>query len=171
MGAWVIVADANLLIYRFVQGTKTELAQQVSARDDDWIVPPLWRDEFSNALAMTVRRAGLTLEQAMSIYSQADSLLSSRERRASMGDALRLSVAHTISVYDAEYVVLAQSKQIRLVTEDTELLRKFPETAVSMSDFVGPEHGKHLVRERGVPYGSPRPRTVAKRNRSGRAAA
>lgn len=155
----MIVADANLLIYHFVQGAKTELAHRVGALDDDWIVPQLWRHEFMNAMAMNVRDAGMSLEQALSAYNEAYGLLSPREREFNMTDALRLATAHSVSVYDAEYVVLAQAQHVPLVTEDKELLRKFPATAVSMSDFVSSHSGgtrRGVVREKRSSYAARR---------------
>ena len=158
----MIVADANLLIYHFVQGVKTDLAHRVGELDDDWIVPPLWRHEFMNAMAMNVREAGMPLERALSAYNEAFALLSTREREFIMADALRLATTHSISVYDAEYVVLAQAQHVPLVTENKELLRKFPASAVSMSDFIssrsgGTRHG--TVREKRSSY-------VARRKKS-----
>lgn len=155
----MIVADANLLIYHFVQGAKTELAHRVSEADDNWIVPSLWRHEFANALAMSVREAGLSLDDALATLGDAQELLSTREYDVNMGDALRLAAEKAISVYDAEYVALALSKGISLVTEDKELLRKFPGIAVSIRNFLsahpgGPSAG--AVREKAASYSTRR---------------
>ncbi len=159
----MIVADANLLVYHFIQGVKTELARQVSEADDDWLVPALWRHGFANALAMSVREAGLSPELALSVYDDAQALLSAREQVVNMADALQLAVAHSISVYDAEYVVLAQCRHVPLVTEDKELLRKFPETAISMRGFVSSHSGgtsPSAVREKKTAYNARRSKAV-----------
>ena len=160
----MIVADANLLIYHFVQGVKTDLAHRVGELDDDWVVPPLWRHEFMNALALSVREAGMSLDQALSIYNEAHALLSARECNLNMTEALRLAAAHSISAYDAEYVVLARARNVLLVTEDRELLKKFPSTAISMSAFVlsragGSRHG--TVREKRGSYSARRRKAVS----------
>jgi predicted nucleic acid-binding protein len=141
------------LVYLFVQGEKTDLARSVSEADDEWLVPPLWRHEFVNALLLHVRGAGLALDMALGVYAEADLLLSPLERAASMSDVLRLASGHAILAYDAQYVVLAQSFGVRLVTEDGALLRRFPKTAISMQHFLDSRPGPNLVRERGVPYG------------------
>ncbi len=155
----MIVADANLLVYRFIQGAKTGLARRVSERDDDWVVPSLWRHEFANALAMAVREAGLPIELALSVCHDVDASLSEREQAVNVADALQLSAKHEVSVYDAEYVVLAQLHRVPLVTEDRELLRKFPGTAVSMKDFISPRPGG-AVREQAAAH-TPRRRKPA----------
>ena len=155
----MIVADANLLIYHFVQGAKSDLAHQVSRADDNWVVPVLWRHEFANALAMTVREAGLSLDDALATFGDAQKLLSARECVVNMADALELAAEKAISVYDAEYVVLALSKGIPLVTEDKELLRKFPGTAVSMRGFLDGQPGATptgSVREEAATYSTRR---------------
>jgi len=136
VGALVIVVDTNVLVYRFLEGLKTPLARQVSERDDDWHVPSLWRHEFANALAMAVRAGGLEIDAARKVYRESDSLLAARERHVDLDQALQLSTTHAISVYDAEYVSLARSLGIMLITEDKELLRKFPDTAMSMRKFI-----------------------------------
>lgn len=155
MGAIVIVADANLIVYHFVQGAKTELAHRVSQLDDDWLVPPVWRHEFANALSLTVREAGLSMDLALATYREAFTLLSGREHDIDMPEVLEIAADHSVSVYDAEYVALALARHVRLVTEDKELLRKFPETAVSIRDFISSRSGGEapgVVREKKATY-------------------
>ena len=59
----MIVADTNLIVYLFINGDKTPLAQKVLAADPHWIFPPLWQSEFRNVLAGHLRR-GMKLAQA-----------------------------------------------------------------------------------------------------------
>ena len=54
----MIVADTNLLVYLFINGDKTPLAQDVLKKAPHWIVPPLWQSEFRNVLAGYIRRCG-----------------------------------------------------------------------------------------------------------------
>ena len=105
----MIVADANLLIYHFVQGAKTELAHQVSEQDADWIVPSLWRHEFLNALCMSVRGTDMPADSALAAINDAEILLAPREYAVNPADVIRLSADHGISGYDAQYVALAKS--------------------------------------------------------------
>jgi predicted nucleic acid-binding protein len=49
---------------------------------------------------------------------------------------LQIVAASPCSAYDCEYVALAQELQIQLVTSDRQVLRHFPQVAVSPRDFV-----------------------------------
>ena len=42
----MIVADANLTVYLYVDGPHASEARDVLQRDPDWMVPPLWRSDF-----------------------------------------------------------------------------------------------------------------------------
>lgn len=148
----MIVADANLIAYFFIQGARSELARRVGERDSDWIVPPLWRHEFANVLSVAVRKAGLASDVAISVYEKAAVLLSPGEREVSMTDVIRLATLHAVSVYDAEYAALARSLRIPLVTEDRELLKIFPDVAISMRDFLEPRPTDEAVHDRRGTY-------------------
>ena len=118
-----------------ISGDKTDLALRVERRDPNWKIPPLWRHEFLNVLATSVRAGVIGAEQADAILRRALDLLIPAERAIDMVAALRLAVEHGISTYDAEYISLALDLQVRCVTEDGRLLTTFPETAVSMTAF------------------------------------
>ena len=52
----MIVADTNLIVYLFITGDQTPLAQKVLEKDPNWIVPVLWQSEFRNVLAAYIRQ-------------------------------------------------------------------------------------------------------------------
>ncbi len=52
-----------------------------------------------------------------------------------------LSVEKDLTVYDACYVALGKRTDCRLVTEDKELLAKFPTDTLALSDFEASDHG------------------------------
>ena len=49
-----------------------------------------------------------------------------------------LSLSHSsgCSAYDCEFVNLAKDLDVPLVTQDKKILHNFPETAISMSQFL-----------------------------------
>ena len=131
----MIVVDTNVIAHRLIQGDKTPLALGVCRRDAAWIVPTLWRHEFLNVLSTLTRQGMLKTGQSKRTWLAAVRQLRHVESAVNMTAALDLSVAHMISAYDAQYIVLAQAHGVRCVTEDRALRREFPETAVSMRDF------------------------------------
>ncbi|MCX7016050.1 MAG: type II toxin-antitoxin system VapC family toxin [Candidatus Sumerlaeota bacterium] len=131
----MIVVDANILAYRFVQGDKTALTRQAQERDPDWVVPPLWQHEFLNVLATLGRERILTPAQCAVVWEGALSAMRPREQPVDLGFALSIALREGITAYDAQYIALARSLGIPCLTEDRKLIRTCPKTAVSLKEF------------------------------------
>jgi predicted nucleic acid-binding protein len=131
----MIVVDTNVIAYLLIRGNKTELAQATYRKDNSWLVPALWRHEFLNVVSTFVRHGGGTEADGRQIWQAGLSLLAQREESPDFQEALSLSIRHDISAYDAQFVSLASARQLQLVTEDRDLLQKFPDIARSMADF------------------------------------
>jgi predicted nucleic acid-binding protein len=132
----MIVVDANVIAYRFIEGEKTNLACRIQEKDGTWIVPLLWRHEFLNVLA-TVTRAGIIdITEAFTIWNNAVNILSNSEHPVQYEHALRCAVDLQISAYDAQYIVLGRMLNCLVITEDARLCKIFPETALSMRSFL-----------------------------------
>ena len=71
----------------------------------------------------------------LSVWRQAESALARFEHPVDMALALELAVAHAISAYDAQFITLAQSLEVRCLTDDRELVLKFPRSAISLELF------------------------------------
>ena len=89
-----------------------------------------------NILVQQCRFAGLSVMAAKEILAQASALMSPHETAVEADRVLLLAVSEKISGYDAQYVVLAQKLHLPFVTEDKELLKKFPGLAVSLTAFA-----------------------------------
>ena len=131
----MIVADTNLIVYLFITGDQTSLAQEVLYKDPHWIVPPLWQSEFRNVLAALVRR-GMTLPEAKQIMEDALQILESRQVLPSSEKIFDLISQSDCTAYDCEFVALAQQLDILLVTADKQLLQRFPNSAISLEQFA-----------------------------------
>jgi predicted nucleic acid-binding protein len=131
----MIVADTHVVVYLMIEGERTTMAQRTFRRDPNWLVPSLWRHEFLNVLATFVRHGGIEIDEAMDIWHKSTLLFSPGEREVNMPQALRLASQHNISAYDAQYVTLAMEMSVPYVTEDQQLLKIFPDTALSMPGF------------------------------------
>ena len=131
----MIVADTNLIVYLFITGDQTSLAQKVLHQDPHWIVPPLWQSEFRNVLAAYIRR-GMTLFEAKQIMADALQTLEKRQLIPSHEKILDLIANSDCTAYDCEFVALARQLEIQLVTADKQLLVRFPDCAISLEEFV-----------------------------------
>lgn len=131
----MIVADTNLVAYLLIDGERTELARRVWERDADWLLPPLWRSEFLNVLALSVRAEVIDAADAQRSWLTATSLLSNGEREPSGSRVLEAALRLRISAYDAQFVSLAEEEELDLVTGDKGLLQAF-DRAVSIERFA-----------------------------------
>lgn len=132
----MIVADTNLISYLLIPGDHSGQARAVLSKDSDWVVPPLWRSEFRNVVAVYLQQEHMTLATAVAYMSKAQELLDGREHDVHSERVLDLAQRSKRSAYDCEFVQLAINLQVQLVTEDQAVLRSFPEVAVSMTSFL-----------------------------------
>jgi predicted nucleic acid-binding protein len=147
----VIVADTNLVVYLFIPSEFTERARQVHALDPDWMFPPIAMSEAANVLATLSNEKWITPETAYGALEHIEKCIISGIRDVSMRAALELAIQKRISVYDAQFIVLARSMGVHLITQDGRLKNKFPEVALSMEAFI--ERGKDwTVRESRATY-------------------
>ena len=126
----MIVADSNLIASCVLKTEATPAALALLARDPDWRVPRLWRYEMLNILATMIKAKRLVRGDAESIYRQLLETLRSNEKDPEPSSVLSLVAQYGISGYDAHFVALARDLGVKLYTQDKELLKKFPETAV-----------------------------------------
>lgn len=131
----MIVADTNLIVYLFITGDQTSLAQKVLDLDPQWIVPPLWQSEFRNVLAASMRR-GMTLLEAKQIMEDALQTMEKRQIMPANEKILELIAESDCTAYDCEFIALAKQLGIQVVTADKQLLRQFPDWAISLEVFT-----------------------------------
>jgi hypothetical protein len=65
-----------------------------------------------------------------------ESVLAGHEHLVSSDAVLRLAATSRLSAYDCEFVALAQSLAVPLVTEDRAVLKAFPNVAIGMEGFL-----------------------------------
>ena len=109
-------------------------------------VPALFDIECANILWKYVRRFGYAAEDAQRNLRWLQELALVRaEPPGLLEKALRVAIAHDVSVYDACYVALAAALNVPLVTADRRLAGKFEgtrERVVHLSDFSLPAAGR-----------------------------
>ena len=129
----MIVVDSNVLAYLYLPGEYTAAAETLLEQDSDWAAPILWRSEFRNILAGYMRRKAITIEQAKSLQREAESLLEGAEFEVESSAVLELVQNSDCSAYDCEFVALAMTLGVKLVTMDAKLLKAFPKHAVALT--------------------------------------
>jgi predicted nucleic acid-binding protein len=132
----VIVADTNLVAYLLIEGEKTDLVRAVWTADPRWMLPTLWRSEFLNVLTTSVRAKVLTLIQAHDTWHVAQTVFGQSEVEPAGDDVLEMAAAHSLSAYDAQFVVAAANLGVPLVTSDRHLLQACPDIAIAPEKFV-----------------------------------
>ena len=130
----MIVVDTNILAYLYLPGDFTARAEGLLENDPEWAAPVLWRSEFRNILAGYMRRKSLHYEVARNLLREAESLMAGAEYEVDSRRVLELVRDSDCSAYDCEFVALAMSLGVQLVTMDTKLLRAFPNVAVALAD-------------------------------------
>lgn len=121
-----LVVDASfILAIALNEEAPAESAQlfDIMARDGAW-VPPIWRYEVANALAVAARRG--RIQSAMPSLILADiARLPIHEdpdcAEVAWSGTLALATQHGLSVYDASYLELAVRRQAWLATNDRAL--------------------------------------------------
>jgi predicted nucleic acid-binding protein len=132
----VIVVDTNLIAYLLIGGSHTELAERVYGKDAEWAAPLLWRSELRNVLASYGRSDGLAVDDALLLMRRAEQLLAGREFQPASDHVLAIAWRAGLTAYDAEFVAVARTLALPLVTFDRAILRRQADVAVAPSAFA-----------------------------------
>jgi predicted nucleic acid-binding protein len=132
----MIVVDTNLIGYLFLSAERTAQAETAFKRDPDWSAPLLWRSEMRNVLVNYMHKGILTWEDSLEIMDEATELMRGGEYEIVSADVLRLASRSKLSAYDCEFVALAQDLNVPLVTVDVQVVREFPDTAISLQQYA-----------------------------------
>ena len=132
----MIAVDTNVVAYHWVNGPLKKIAQRVREKDADWHVPILWRSEMRSILTGYLRDGSLSPAQVARVMAAAEESFSGCEHLVRGDKVFEIAAATRLSAYDCEFVVLAASLSVPLVTADKAVLKAFPEHAMTMEAFV-----------------------------------
>ena len=135
----MIVADTNLISYLLIEGDQTRLARQVWVRDPEWAMPPLWRSEFLNVLAVSHKIGALDEDQAFFLWRSSSVYLDTTEVEPDGEQVLEIAMNSGLSAYDAHFVAVAKELGVPLVTADRRLLERCKDVAISIASFADGE--------------------------------
>jgi predicted nucleic acid-binding protein len=133
----MIVVDTNVIGYLYLSSKQSLIVERALKIDSQWAAPLIWRSELRNVLALYMRKNIIKLEHAQRIMDSALELMRGREYEVSSFDVLSLASESGCSAYDCEFIVVANELNVALVTADKQLIQKFPEVTISLSDFCG----------------------------------
>jgi len=132
----MIVADTNTIAYLYLPTAWTDDVVSLLHKDPHWISPLLWRSEFRSILALYARKSVIDLDTAIAIQAQAERQLADNEYTVDSMDVLTLAKETGCSACDCEFVSLAKSLSLKLITGDKKLLQTFPGIAMTAADFI-----------------------------------
>jgi len=135
-GAVVIAVDANILVYSLITFPKTHLAKDLRLKDPDWRFPPLWKYEFGNALTTMVRQNEISAQAAHEGFTEAQYLFAAGEMPVDDDLALQVALKRKLTFYDAQYLALAYTLNVPLLTEDKALRKAANGKAMSLEEFL-----------------------------------
>jgi predicted nucleic acid-binding protein len=125
------VVDTNVVAYlllgteQYVEEARTFLAMLEEAH-----APAVWEAELGNVLWMATRHNVLTIEEAITRLSLADSLGVHAVPNRTLWQGALVRAHHSgVAVYDTLFVELAAREQLPLATFDAGLIKAFPNIA------------------------------------------
>jgi predicted nucleic acid-binding protein len=133
----MIVADTTLVASAVITGNWTRAAAEARVRDKQWIAPRLLRSELLSALAKYVVVAKtLERDDAVRAFRRGLALVALNEDESDPIELFNTVERSGLTTYDAEFVILARRRNLRLVTLDGGILRACPDVAISIQDFI-----------------------------------
>lgn len=132
----MIVVDTCIAFHLFNESDCHEMAEELLENDPIWIIPPIWQDEYGNILTKMAVKEKRSAIEVQAHYLEMLQHLKNNEVIINKSDALQLAITKKISFYDANFVALARYKNVWLVTEDREIVKKCPEYAMTLNQFL-----------------------------------
>lgn len=132
----MIVADSNTLAHIWFQSEHTHAVSELLEVDNHWTAPFLWRCEFRNILAGYIRLRNFTIVEAMEVWNRAEKILRGKEYHMNSFAVLGLVVESNCTAYDCEFVALAYQLNTKLITYDKQILREFPDIALTAEQYL-----------------------------------
>ncbi len=132
----MIVVDTNTIAYLFLPTKFTDSVEQLLIMDAHWVAPALWRSELRNILATQVRHEVIDFDTACDVQNKAEEILGNNEYAVDSISVLSLAKKSGCTAYDCEFIALAQSLKVKLITADKKIIRSFPDIAMKAADYL-----------------------------------
>lgn len=132
----MIVVDASVVAFLMIEGELTDAVRELHRIDPDWVTPPILNHEILNILAAvgSAEKSSLAMEV---VWRDVRALVATRQQVPDPVRSLRLAVELGVSGDEAQYLCLADTLGLPLVTQEESLLRAAPKRAVGVVDYLG----------------------------------
>ncbi|MXZ63376.1 MAG: type II toxin-antitoxin system VapC family toxin [Chloroflexi bacterium] len=132
----MIVVDTNVVVHFITDGRATEDAAALFDEDGEWAAPRILMSEFRNVLVGMIRRGAITSDRAKVMSERAAAILADRITPVESAQVLDVAIECDLTAYDAEFVALARTLDVPLVTLDGGILDGAPDVAVRLRAFL-----------------------------------
>ncbi|MBF0498899.1 MAG: type II toxin-antitoxin system VapC family toxin [Candidatus Riflebacteria bacterium] len=132
----MIVIDTNFIIHFYFPSDFSIITEKIFLKDTNWIAPTLWRSEFKNVIAGFLRREIIDFSKAMEIIERAELKMQGFEHPSPSLLVMELAHSSKCSSYDCEFIALAKSRALPLLTWDKEILKAFPTIAIRPDKYL-----------------------------------
>lgn len=126
----MIVVDTNIIAYFLIRGDRSNDIDRLYQKDNAWIAPRLWIDEFLNVLATYERVGRLAPEAANPILDDGLGLMEGSTYEIPPDRVLSVARRTSCSAYDSQYIALAEDRGLKLYTCDRRIVAACPSIAV-----------------------------------------
>ena len=138
----MIVVDTNVMTHLLMGGEGSADAALLFEQDPEWAAPVILMSELRNVLLGFVRQGALVSDQAKAMSDDAAEILGDRIATVTSAQVFDVALECGLTAYDAEFVVMARTLGVRLVTLDGAILRGAADVAVSLKNARGLAKGQ-----------------------------
>jgi predicted nucleic acid-binding protein len=130
----MIVVDATVVPYLFVEGELTAMVREMHRIDPGWVTPPILNHEMLHVLA----RLGVSEGEEVvgRLWREIRTVLGANQQVPDPVRSLRLGVRHRIGGNEAQYLCLAEALDIPLISEDLVLRERFRGRVFGVSEYL-----------------------------------
>lgn len=132
----MIVVDTCIVTHLFNETSMTLIAQRVLDTNSDWHIPSIWKEEYANVLLKLSKKNKTNPQKVLDLFQYTLNEMQDLEHVVETIEALDCALRYQISAYDAHFVVLAEKLNTHLITEDLEVIKKCPNIALTMLDYL-----------------------------------
>jgi predicted nucleic acid-binding protein len=130
----MIVVDATVVPFLFLEGEMTQAVRDLHALDPGWVTPPILNHEILHLLSKLGVAEGH--EPMEMLWREIRGVLSAGQQVPDPVRSLRLGIEYGLSGFEAQYLCLAESLHLPLITEDVRLRELFPKRAFGVVNYL-----------------------------------